>query len=486
MRAFLLYCCCILVFFQAAFGAKGPTTNKTVRVSVDVNRIGGELAPQYGSFNFDWWPNSAGPEWDDAGLLNIDLGNPHLRYLAKELFPAHLRIGGTLGDTIVYTIPGKSHRPCTEGRNCLNMTRWEQLVDFARKTGVTLAFGLNERYGAGVPGSWDPSNARDFLLYIRDHRQEDVIFGFELGNELDLAHYNGSVCAQDFRTLHNILVEVWPDPARRPKLIGPDIAFSVPFLLEFLKGASDVIDVVTWHLYIGYGLDPKLPEELIDPKFLNRTRHSAEPIVAARDKYAPHAALWCGETAAAYHSGRNGTTNAFESGFWYLNQLGRLALMNHTVQCRQTLVGGNYGLLQKKTFEPNPDYWTLLLLKRAIGRRAFYATSTDIYVPTYAYCSRQYKGGIVMTFINLAKEDTYQVDLSGGIERHVPRIEYHLSAPQLDSRVIYLNGVALKLKDSGLLPSLAGNVINNEKAILTLQPLTYTVVEFPRANVRHC
>jgi len=483
MRAALLSC--LLFWLGAALGGNALST-KTLRVRLDVNTIGGEIAAEYGSFNFDWWPNSAGPEWEASGLLNVDLSNSRLIYLARELVPAHLRVGGSLGDTIIYKIPGKSHKPCTEGLNCLNMTRWEQLVSFARKTGVTLAFGLNEKYPDAVPGSWDPSNTRDFLLYIRDHRQEDVIFGFELGNELDAQGYNASVCAKDFHTLHKIFMEIWPNPARRPKLIGPDEVASPSFLMEFLKYAGDVVDVATWHMYIGYGLDPKLPEELIDPKFLNQTEIQSLPVVAAWQKYAPHAALWCGETAAAYHSGRNGTTNAFESGFWYLYQLGRLALMNHTVQCRQTLVGGEYGLLQKKTFEPNPDYWTLLLLKRAIGRRAFFATPSDIYVPTYTYCAKNYKGGIAMTFINLAKADTYQVDLSGVVARHVPRIEYHLSAPQLDSRVIYLNGVALKLRENGQLPSLAGNVINNEKAILTLQPLTYTVVEFPRANVRHC
>lgn len=29
--------------------------------------------------------------------------------------------------------------------------------------------------------------------------------------------------------------------------------------------------------------------------------------------------------------------------------------------CRQTLIGGNYGLLNTTTFIPNPDYYRLLL-----------------------------------------------------------------------------------------------------------------------------
>jgi hypothetical protein len=46
-----------------------------------------------------------------------------------QLTPAHLRIGGTLGDTIIYEIG--EHKPCIPGINCLNMTRWQQVLDFA-------------------------------------------------------------------------------------------------------------------------------------------------------------------------------------------------------------------------------------------------------------------------------------------------------------------------------------------------------------------
>jgi len=41
----------------------------------------------------------------------------------------------------------------------------------------------------------------------------------------------------------------------------------------------------------------------------------------------------------------------------YLNQLGMTATMNHKVYCRQTLIGGNYGLLNTTSFIPNPDYY---------------------------------------------------------------------------------------------------------------------------------
>lgn len=43
--------------------------------------------------------------------------------------------------------------------------------------------------------------------------------------------------------------------------------------------------------------------------------------------------------------------------FRYLDQLGMAAKHNTKVYCRQSLVGGNYALLNRTTFEPNPDYY---------------------------------------------------------------------------------------------------------------------------------
>lgn len=41
----------------------------------------------------------------------------------------------------------------------------------------------------------------------------------------------------------------------------------------------------------------------------------------------------------------------------YLDQLGMAAKYNSKVYCRQSLIGGNYGLLDRDTFLPNPDYY---------------------------------------------------------------------------------------------------------------------------------
>lgn len=41
----------------------------------------------------------------------------------------------------------------------------------------------------------------------------------------------------------------------------------------------------------------------------------------------------------------------------YLDQLGMSSSYDTKTYCRQTLVGGNYGLLNTATYVPNPDYY---------------------------------------------------------------------------------------------------------------------------------
>ena len=41
----------------------------------------------------------------------------------------------------------------------------------------------------------------------------------------------------------------------------------------------------------------------------------------------------------------------------WLDQLGLLALSGQRVQCRQTLLGSDYGLIDANSLEGTPDFW---------------------------------------------------------------------------------------------------------------------------------
>ncbi|KAL5148485.1 Serine carboxypeptidase II-3 [Glycine soja] len=53
----------------------------------------------------------------------------------------------------------------------------------------------------------------------------------------------------------------------------------------------------------------------------------------------------------------------------YLDQLGIASCYSTKVYCRQTLIGGNYGLLNTTTFAPNLDYYSAVLWHRLMGKK---------------------------------------------------------------------------------------------------------------------
>ena len=130
----------------------------------------------------------------------------------------------------------------------------------------------------------------------------------------------------------------------------------------------------------GYGLDPQLAPKIMDKsgKFFDSGPGRAHAMIDGwRNFGEPHGMeLWVGEIAAAWHSGEPGVTNRFISSFWYADALGLLATLNHTGFCRQTLVGGNYGLLNRTTREPNPDFFMAQMFHDKMGEKVLNVTAS--------------------------------------------------------------------------------------------------------------
>merc|ERR1712232_403865 len=129
-------------------------------------------------------------------------------------------------------------------------------------------------------------------------------------------------------------------------------------------------------------------------------------------KYAPKSQLWVGEAAAAWHSGRAGVTNAFASSFWWADALGALAARNHTGYCRQTLIGGSYGLLNRTNYEPNPDWYAGKLFHDLMGDIVLAPSGSNDsgngYLRIYAHCNRQ-GAGVTILLINIAPATSFRI-----------------------------------------------------------------------------
>ncbi|KAK6912599.1 Glycoside hydrolase, family 79 [Dillenia turbinata] len=459
----------------------------------------------------DWWP----PEkcdygtcaWDQASLLNLDLSNKILLNAIKAFSSLKIRLGGTLQDNVVYE---ENQQPCPRftkdsstmfgfTNGCLPMPRWDELNAFFNKAGVLVVFGLNALRGKTIAsngsalGPWDSSNAEALIKYTVNMGYS--IYGWELGNELSGngvgTRIDADQYASDVTNLANIVQNVYKGFDTKPLVIAPGGFLDTEWFTEFVVKTKNTVQAFTHHIYnLGPGVDDHLIEKILNPSYLQGGQQPFSQLQDILKRAGTSAAAWVGEAGGAYNSGRNSVTNAFVMSFWYLDQLGMASTYNTKTYCRQTLIGGNYGLLNTTTFAPNPDYYSALLWHRLMGRNVLSTgfSGTDK-IRAYAHCSKQsihiilmIQQGITVLLINLDGNTTAEVRVStengpvnSNLTQHnqsqrtnfarIPRAskisgktreEYHLTAKDgdLQSRIMLLNGKELILTPTGEIPSL--------------------------------
>eukprot|EP01062_Namystynia_karyoxenos_P005213 TRINITY_DN11833_c0_g1_i1.p1 TRINITY_DN11833_c0_g1~~TRINITY_DN11833_c0_g1_i1.p1 ORF type:complete len:499 (+),score=151.95 TRINITY_DN11833_c0_g1_i1:69-1499(+) len=466
----------------AALAAAAAAASAASPATVSIGAAVAHSAPGYVSFNFDWHKNSEeSPVWINMSVQLVDFANPLLGQAADSLAPGHLRIGGSEEDDVIYDVP-EFGSTCaglnvSDAAFCLSMTRWTEIAGFAQKHGLRLVFGLDAMQGRRRGNSSTPLNLTNHEALLRYTKKQKLpVYGFELGNELPKVP--AAVMAADYRNLKALLTEIWPDAASRPKLIGCDQNVNVGYLKQWLPLVADVLDVVTYHHYDGYGLDEHLADKIMTPSFLDGTKQP--DVVAAWRQYAPHAELWVGEGAAAWHSGRAGVTNAFVDNFWYADALAGLARENHTCYQRQTLLGGSYGLLNRTTYAPNPDYWVGKLHHDLMGPRVLEVSVSggdSGVLRAYAQCTPGGNGKVTLLLMNIDSAKSYGISTAGA--PLAPRDEYVLSAKALSARTVLLNGAVLEVV-GGRLPELKPQSASGE---LMVPPRTvgYYVLRGPVA-----
>ena len=62
----------------------------------------------------------------------------------------------------------------------------------------------------------------------------------------------------------------------------------------------------------------------MDPAYLDKLQATAAKVQSTMTSGAASASIWMGETGGAYNSGHFGVTDAFMSGYWYLDNMATL------------------------------------------------------------------------------------------------------------------------------------------------------------------
>ncbi|KAL7593274.1 hypothetical protein Lser_V15G33154 [Lactuca serriola] len=530
---------CFLAFFLfICVDSKGENG----RVVIDGKSRIAETDNDFVCATMDWWP----PEkcdygtcsWDHASLLNVDLHNKILKNAIKAFSPLKIRLGGTLQDDVIYQTKNHHHEPCkpfvknttalfgfTQG--CLPLSRWDELNRFLQDTGAVYTFGLNALTGKTVLtngstiGAWDPTNAEALIRYTV--QKNYTINGWELGNELSGNGIGTSISssqyANDTITLSNIVNRIYKGIKPKPLIIAPGGFYDPKWFKEFLADTSKTLNVISHHIYnLGPGVDKNLTAKILDPSYLDNAHDTFKQLESTLNTSKSSAAAWVSEAGGAYNSGQDLVTNAFVFSFWYLDQLGMSSVYDTKTYCRQSLIGGNYGLLNTTTFEPNPDYYSALLWHRLMGRKVlstrFVGTKK---IRAYSHCAKESKG-ILILLMNLDNSTIVDVKLSVNstwrLHKHRSHVhhdhkmkhtrlksahtkirktrirtreEYHLTPKDgnLHSKVMMLNGKELRVNSSDEIPSLKPLFMNYSEPII-VAPYSIVFVHLPHFTLYAC
>jgi heparanase len=142
------------------------------------------------------------------------------------------------------------------------------------------------------------------------------------------------------------------------------------------------------------------------------------------------------------------------------------------------LAASDYALIDEDTLEPRPNYWSALLWRRLMGRTVLEAGTTAGPVHVFAHCLRDHPGGVAVLAVNTDREAPHALNVAAKSER------YTLSAKDLLSATVALNGTELKLGAGDALPSLTGQPVG--AGDVQLEPASITFLAIPNARNASC
>ncbi|KAG8482714.1 hypothetical protein CXB51_024453 [Gossypium anomalum] len=165
-------------------------------------------------------------------------------------------------------------------------------------------------------------------------------------NQLSIVGMGASVEAEqygkDIVVLKNLVKELHPDPKTQPQVLGPSGYYDEKWFNSFLK---------------------VLGQEVVDGS-----------------------GAWVSESGRALHSSAKDLFALNK----YFDQLGMASTYNHKVFYRQTLINGNYALLNTTTSIPNLDYYGALLWHRFMGSTVLVVTQeSNKNLCVYAHCAKK-------------------------------------------------------------------------------------------------
>lgn len=433
----------------------------------------------------------------------IDLANPKLRRLAAALGPAYLRVSGSWRNFTYFQDDDLPAQKPPKGYNgVMTRAQWKGVIDFAKTVDAELvtsvAISPGTRDAAGV---WKADQTKTWLDYTK--KVGGKIAATEFMNEPTFPGpggapdgYDAAAFARDVTVFKKFLREESPATVfLGPGGVGEGIPLGPPGMAtprlitseEILKATGPAFDAFSYHFYgtisrrCAAGMGPKTgmkPENALTQEWFGKNLAVEEFYAKLRDEYSPGKDVWLTETGEAACGGDK-FASEFVDSFRYTDQLGTLAQKGVKVVMQNTLASSDYGLLDEDTLNPRPNYWVALLWNQVMGTRVLDPgiPKTDT-VEVFAHCAKGKKGAVALVAMNMDKTAAHSLSIPATSER------YTLTAPDLYSTSLMLNGKPLEALPDGSIPTIKAESVKG--GVVGLKPLSISFMTIEGASNEAC
>lgn len=434
---------------------------------------------------------------DIAGMMQvyppINLYNQRLRYLAKMLGPAWVRVSGSWATKTYYDFDGHTGGKVPEGyQNILTEEQWKGVLDFVKEVDGKLLISVSNCEGLhSAKEEWHPEQAKLILDYSANYGVP--VEAIEFTNEPNMLEHSGlpagytpSDYARDQDVFVRFIRENYPDILIvGPCTTGGDVAICDETegpgsckVSELMEGTSQKLDVFSYHYYNGVSerLASVMPKSHWDSslahteEYLDKAISFARTYAPIRDLYVPGGQMWVTESGDAGGGGNTWASTYLEV-FRVLNELGGFSTITDGVIFHNTLASSDYGFLAPETFEPRPSYFAVSLWNRLMGN-VVYETGESIRegVHVYAHSRKDGKPGKAYLIINNSAEKITNVTIPTEAECYILSGEND----SLRARTMLVNGKPMKLDENDKLPNISPVYLSASN--LELKPLTIAFV----------
>lgn len=466
---------------------------------------------RYQSYNIEMIEVTGGRFWAPYGgpageryrqRPALDLADPRMLALARNLAPAYVRVSGTWANNTYLPAEDESVTAPPEGfGQLLTRAQWRGVIAFSRAADARIITSFAASNGTrGTDGVWRAEQAQRLLDLTR--AEGGAIAAAEFFNEPTIpgaaagmpTPYGVTEYSRDFRMFRDWARRAAPEML----IIGPGgVAegglLSAPPTQGFGRDriASDDImranpgsvDALSYHHYpsvsqrcAGTGMGGADRADALTDAWLDRGIADYDHYAAIRDRHAPGKPLWNTETGQSACGGSPWAAGFVDS-FRYLNQLAVLAQRGVQVVAHNTLAASDYALADGDTLRPRPSYWAAVLWRRTMGTTVLASPArARPGLRLFAQCLRGTPGGVALLAMNSGTTPQRLSPGQGSI--------WLMTADQLDRGDAKVNGVVPELARDGSISGLDAVAIRGGRVTLPGQSIAFIAV--PGARNRAC